>query len=451
MSRISTKPPGGTRDLLPADVARRRHVTGVIEQVYERYGFVPIETPAIENLATLLGKYGEEGDQLIFRLLHRGQALGRALDGDEISEADLADQGLRYDLTVPLARFVAEHKRLPRYFKRYQIQPVWRADRPGRGRLREFWQCDVDVIGTTSMTAEAEVCAAVAEVLATLGFERFALRTNHRALLRALIAAAGIAPGLEASALVAVDKLDKIGADGVTDELRGRGVSAASAARLLELLAPGGEGDDEATLRRLRETLPAGEGKRALDELAELLDLARETPAAGRMRLAPELARGLGYYTRPIFEIAVEDLAGSLGGGGRYDELVGMFDKRTIPAVGFSLGLERILLVMEERGLYPELPGGPEILLCAIDVPARRVLGVARRLREQGLRVDVHPGGAKLGKQLQYASELGVPFAAIVGDQELEAGRIALKHLASGEQRDVPLAEAGAAVAGWAG
>ncbi|MCA9666126.1 MAG: histidine--tRNA ligase [Myxococcales bacterium] len=447
MSKASTKPPSGTRDFLPADIARRRYVVSVIETVYQGSGFVPLETPSFENLSTLLGKYGDEGDQLVYRLLHRRDALKRALEKDDVSESDLADLGLRYDLTVPLARVVAQYRDLPRFFKRYQIQPVWRADRPGRGRFREFYQCDVDVIGVTTLIAEAEVLGAVAEVLTRLGFEDFTLRLNHRALLRGLIETAGVAPADEQTALVALDKLDKVGPDGVRAELRTRGISDDAAALLLELLvekASAAKSDDELT-EVLGAALRSDAGRAALDQLSELRALLDHTPAKGRYRLSPELARGLGYYTGPIFEISVADLAGSLGGGGRYDDLIGMFGKQQIPAVGCSLGLERILLVMEERGMYPPLRVGPELMLCSLDVEPAALLETANALRQQGLSVEVFPTRSKLGKQLAYADSVGAPFAAILGADEAAAGDVTLKQLASGEQARVALHEA----AGW--
>ncbi len=457
--KISTKPPSGMRDFLPDDLGRRQHVIDVIRAVYGRYGFVPLETPTIENLSTLLGKYGDEGDQLLYRILHRRDGLARALAEPGVSQATLADEGLRYDLTVPLARVVAQYD-LPKYFKRYQIQPVWRADRPGKGRFREFYQCDVDITGTSSLVAEAEVCAAVSEVLHALGFNDFKIRVNHRQLLRAMMSTVGIDLAHEGAAMVAIDKLDKIGQGGVLEELGSRGISSDVANSLIMLVLTGdgaveglfgGSGGPKAGLQRVRKQITDPRGIQALVELEQLFTLLDATPAGRHVYLSLDLARGLGYYTGAIFEIAVPDLAGSLGGGGRYDELVGMFGKKQLPAVGFSLGLERILVVMEERGMFPALSIGPDLLLCWMGVELPAVLAVAHKLRAQGLKIEVFPEAAKLGKQLQYADSPGVKAAgvAIVGEEELKAGEVTIKHLKSGEQQRVAVDVAGAVVRKW--
>lgn len=441
MSNISTKPPSGMRDFLPEELLQRRYVIDLVRRTYELYGFAPVETPSIENLSTLLGKYGEEGDQLLYRILHRRDALKRALEADEVSESSLSDLGLRYDLTVPLARVVAQYGDLPRFFKRYQIQPVWRADRPGRGRFREFYQCDVDVTGTGSLLAEADVLSAVSRVLQELGFNDFTIQLNHRDLLTSLIAAAGIDSSLEETALVAVDKLDKIGEEGVAAELVTRGVGEDCAKELLSLIQRNDQEGDGELAQRLKASLGSDQAGKAVDELIQLMAISAEGPAGNHLRLNPALARGLGYYTGAIFEITVDDLAGTLGGGGRYDGLVGMFGKQAVPAVGFSLGLERILLVMEERGMYPPLQAGPQIVLCSMGVPPDRVFSVAETLRAQGLRIEIYPEPAKLGKQLQYADSPGVkaPCAAIIGEDELAQGTITLKALESGVQETLPV------------
>jgi histidyl-tRNA synthetase len=433
---MSTQPARGMRDFLPDDVRRRRHVLDVVTRVYERYGFEPLETPAVENIETLLGKYGEEGNRLIFKILKRGEH-------EQSGQADLA---LRYDLTVPLARVVAEYRgRLPKFFKRYQIQPVWRADRPARGRFREFYQCDVDAIGSTSPAVEAEVCAAVSDVLAALGFDDFTIRLNHREVLRGLLERSGVPAELHDQALVAVDKLDKIGAGGVTTELVERGVSTEAAGRALSAFAEAVV-DPKAEATRLARRLEGHEpGAQGLQNLLEIVALSQGTSAGPHLRIDPSLARGLSYYTGAIFEVAVSDLAGSLGGGGRYDNLVGMFSAESVPACGFSLGLERILVVMGERGMFPPTvaASGADVLATVWNAESLAdTLALARTLRDAGLRVEVYPDADKIGKQMKYASSRGVRFAVIVGDDERTQGTVAVKDLTSGTQTVVPRAEA---------
>jgi histidyl-tRNA synthetase len=429
-----TEPARGMRDFLPEDVRRREYVIGVITRVYERYGFEPLETPAAENLDTLMGKYGDEGNQLIFKILKRGE-------GEASGQADLA---LRYDLTVPLARVIAHHQsKLPRLFKRYQIQPVWRADRPARGRFREFYQCDVDALGSTSPVIEAELCAAVADALTELGFSDFVIRLNHRQLLTSMLDSLGVPEPLHGSALVAVDKLDKIGVDGVRAEMASRGIAAAAAAGLIAMFG---------TVRAADRDTPvgldeAGEGARA--NLAAILRLVEGTAAAGRMQLDPSLARGLSYYTGAIMEINVADLAGSLGGGGRYDNLVGMFLGQSVPACGFSLGLERILVVMTERGMFPpSLATTPADVMVSVfaaaDTP--HAMRLASRLRAAGVRAFVYPDADKIGKQIKYADSRRIPFVAILGGDEIAGNTVTVKHLAAQTQTTYDQAAAGAAI-----
>ncbi|PYS92980.1 MAG: histidine--tRNA ligase [Acidobacteria bacterium] len=443
-----TQPARGMRDFLPTDVRRREYVIGVVREVYERYGFEPLETPAVENIETLLGKYGEEGNQLIFKILKRGEH-------EKTGEADLA---LRYDLTVPLARVVAEYgDKLPKFFKRYQIQPVWRADRPARGRFREFYQCDVDICGARSMIVEAELCAAVSDVLVKLGFNDFTIRLNHRQVLSGVLAQAGVTHDKQADALVALDKLDKIGAEGVAKELEARGIAGEAAFKLLRffegvagieraanLVDVGAPGTERAAfnadmLGRLVEFIgPHDAGALGCEELRQILQYAEASGVGARIKLDPSLARGLSYYTGAIMEINVPDLAGSLGGGGRYDNLVGMFSGRDIPACGFSLGLERIIVVMTEREMFPaELTSAPaDVMVTVWDEEATAdALALARELRAAGLRVDVYPQTDKLGKQFKYASALGVPFVVVAGPDERARGEVALKDMRSGEQR----------------
>ena len=438
------------RDFLPADVRRREYVIGVVKEIFERYGFEPLETPAVENIETLMGKYGEEGNQLIFKILKRGVH-------ESTGEADLA---LRYDLTVPLARVVAEYRdKLPKFFKRYQIQPVWRADRPARGRFREFYQCDVDVLGSQSMVVEAEICAAASDVLTKLGFDDFAIRINHRQALTGILQSAGIALDKHDEALVALDKLDKIGRPGVQKEFEQRGIDATAGAALLDFFGKLAEldhaaevavGEDSsqknralnaAVLGRLVEFVGGNElGARGVDELRSILKFADAEGIADRMQIDPSLARGLSYYTGAIMEINVKDLPGSLAGGGRYDNLVGMFSGTAVPACGLSLGLERIIVVMTEREMFPPaLVSSPaDVMVSVWDETSRAdSIALAQELRRAGLRVDVYPEADKLGKQFKFASGRGIPFVAVLGADEAARGEVALKNLRSGEQQNV--------------
>ena len=424
----STKPPGGTRDFLPDDVRRREYVIDVVRRVYERYGFEPLETPAFENIDTLLGKYGEEGNKLIFKILKRGEHEGTG-------EADLA---LRYDLTVPLARVVAQYQsELPKFFKRYQIQPVWRADRPARGRFREFYQCDIDSIGSTSALVEAETLSAVSEILLTLGFSDFVIRLNHRGVLSSLLDLAGVPSSKHAGALVALDKLDKVGRDGVAKEFAQRGIEDAAAAKALAYFVD-------------RESVDVlGHTNDGVANLMAIMELVKGTRAHGHVRIDSSLARGLSYYTGAIMEIAVEGI-GSLGGGGRYDNLIGMFLGRDVPACGFSLGLERIIVVMTERNMFPArvAGGGVDVMVTIWNDESRAdALALAAELRNGGLRVDVYPEADKLGKQFKYASSRNVPCVAIVGDDERAQGLVAIKDMQSGEQAAHPRIGIASAVA----
>ncbi len=444
MPKENTAPISGMRDFLPLDVLRRNYVIDVVERVYQSYGFEPLETPTMERLSTLLGKYGED-EKLIFRVMKRGEKLTAAL-GDHPTEDSVGDAGMRYDLTVPLARVVAEYRNdLPAVFKRYQIQPVYRADRPGRGRYREFYQCDVDVVGSTSEIVEAEVLNAGAQVMQELGFggeQPFAIRLNHRGILRGLMEAAGVPPALEDSALVAIDKLDKIGMDGVRAELGDRGIDANSAERLLETMTDAPH-DNEAMLAWLERLLIETEqGAAGVESVRKILSYCQYGPAAGHLRVDPYLARGLSYYTGPIFEVELPGFGISGGGGGRYDELIGMFSGQSIPACGFSLGLERIILLMTEQEMFPQkLAGQPQVLVTQFDESTVEAsLAVAQALRGAGLRVDVYPDAGRYGKQFKLAEERGIRYAVLVGPRELEKNMIALKDLETGEQTDVPQA-----------
>ena len=441
------------RDFLPEDVRKREYVIGVIKEVYERYGFEPLETPAAENIETLMGKYGEEGNQLIFKILKRGVHEGTG-------EADLA---LRYDLTVPLARVVAEYRdKLPKFFKRYQIQPVWRADRPARGRYREFYQCDVDVLGSRSMIVEAEIISASSEALSKLGFNDFVVRLNHRKVLTGILDAAGVLPEKHGTALIALDKLDKIGEEGVVREFEEREVLSPEASqRFLALFES--SASNEQTLERLMQFIGSHQiGLEGLGELREITAYLSVTSASSVVKLDPSLARGLSYYTGAIMEIQVADLPGSLGGGGRYDNLVGMFSGEDIAACGFSLGLERIIVVMTERNMFPvELVQASADVMVAIwretdpakkEEAAKDALSLAAELRASGIRVDVYPlGNQKLGTQIGYASRRHVPFVAVIGEDERIKGLVNLKDLRTGTQETIDRKEIAGVVKGAVG
>ena len=450
MPSAKTQPARGMRDFLPEDVRKREYVIGVIKDVYERYGFEPLETPAVENIETLMGKYGEEGNQLIFKILKRGEH-------EKTGEADLA---LRYDLTVPLARVVAQYQNeLPKFFKRYQIQPVWRADRPARGRFREFYQCDVDVLGSHSMVVEAELVAAASDALLELGFNDFTIRLNHRQVLTGILDQAGIAREKHDDALVALDKMDKAGPEGVARELNERGIvdesavklmrffeGLAGAQRALDLVDLGEASDARAAynadvLGRLVEFIGSHEiGASGVDDLRQILQFAKAGRLDHKIKLDPTLARGLAYYTGAIIEINVADLSGSLGGGGRYDNLVGMFLGKDVPACGFSLGLERIIVVMSEREMFPKaLVSSPADVMVTIwnEDSIADAIALTNELRSRGLRVDLYPEADKLAKQFKYASSRGIPFVAIIGEDERERGEVAIKDMSSGEQRSV--------------
>jgi histidyl-tRNA synthetase len=449
-----TQPARGMRDFLPADVRKRNYVINIIREVYESYGFEPLETPAVENLETLTGKYGEEGNQLIFKILKRGEKL-------DPNDKELADLALRYDLTVPLARVVANYKNeLPKFFKRYQIQPVWRADRPARGRFREFYQCDVDAIGSSSMIVEAELIAAVSEILTRLGFNDFVIRINHRKVLTGLLELAGVTPEKQTDALVSLDKLDKIGSEGVLKELINRDIpddvskDLVNSFNSLTNLSKGTNFVSENTvikngeinsifLRRLKQFLGDSVSLTGgIEHIKKILGLIEFNGTSNSVVIDPSLARGLSYYTGAIFEIVLTngDFAGSIGGGGRYDGLIGMFGKEKIPACGFSLGLERILVVMNERGMFP-----PELETTSADVLVTiwsedsigASLKLADELRKAGLRALVYSEADKLGKQFKYAAQINVPFVCVLGESELAENTVTIKNLATGEQETV--------------
>lgn len=420
MVTIDTSPPSGTRDLLAAEVARRDRLFARVREVFVAHGFEPLETPAFERLEVLTGKYGEEGDQLIFKILRRGEH-------EASGEADLA---LRYDLTVPLARVVARHgSQLPMPFKRHQIASVWRADRPGRGRYREFTQCDIDTVGADSPMADAGTILAVTDALAAVGVQRSRVLLNARAVLTGLVEAFAIPSALEATTLTAIDKLAKVGVDGVARELADRGVPVTAVTELTTALAA------EASSAHLRERIATTHrGRAGLAEVDHLLDVLPALDGA-TIEFSPVLARGLGYYTGPVFEVVHPESDVTIAAGGRYDGLIGMFSGSAIPATGGSLGVERILSLLPEG----TDPSGPDALITLLDSsdPAD-VLALAQRLRAGGLSVDVFVGSGRIGKQLRHADRRGARVALLRGEDERRAGTVTVKHLASGEQVTLP-------------
>ncbi len=435
---ISTKPASGFRDFLPDEMRRRDYVFGVVEKVFKNYGFDKIDTPSVERLSTLLGKYGEEGDQLIFRILNRGDKLTRALE-KQPGEANLAEIGLRYDLTVPLARVFAKYKNdLPPIFKRYQIAPVWRADRPQRGRYREFYQCDVDIVGSSSLIVEVEVVSALSEILEKLKFENFRVHFNHRKFLKVMIASADIPQDQESTTLIALDKLDKIGVEGVKKELGTRGLDDSQISKLLSL-SENLPDDNVEKVKTLTNRMQHIEGAQSVgQEILELLSLAENAIAGKTLYFDPFLARGLSYYTGAIFEIRSDDFPGSLGGGGRYDELIGMFMKQPVPACGFSLGLERIILLLEERNASFGPDSGPDVLVSVFSNElAGESLKVAQELRAMDIKVDLYPGSGKLKKQFKYANTRNIKTVIVLAPDEIEKGEVSIKDMECGEQKSL--------------
>ncbi len=438
MGKMESRAARGTRDLMPSQMAPRRAVIDKIVGVFEAYGYEPLETPAIERLEVLTGKYGEEGDRLIFKLQPRG------------GSDKAADLGLRYDLTVPLARVVAGHPEIKFPFKRYQIQPVWRAERPQKARYREFYQCDVDVVGIASVTADAEIAAIVNDTLTCLGFKQFRIRVNHRLLLRAMAEYSGTPTSKAVDLCIAIDKLERIGLDGVRDELEKRGITGRPCAKIVSLLETAG--DNEEKIAAVEKALGSIEDARAalrdIKEFLECLGPLGVPPEA--VSFDPCLARGLDYYTGLIYESVVDEpRIGSLTGGGRYDRLIGRFAGREIPATGGTIGLERILTAMEDLGMLPSPPSRVRALVAAQDASLQaEALAVSREIRSSGINCEVNlRPGAALREQLAYAGSKGIPWVVILGPDELAAGIVGLKDMARRDQRQVERAGVAAALA----
>lgn len=440
---MATKPgiPKGTRDFSPVEMAKRNYIFDTIRGVYALYGFQQIETPAMENLSTLMGKYGEEGDKLLFKILNSGNFLS-GIAPEELGEANtnklaarLCEKGLRYDLTVPFARYVVQHRdELTMPFRRYQIQPVWRADRPQKGRYREFYQCDADVVGSDSLLNEVELMQIVDTVFTQFDI-RVCIKLNNRKILTGIAEMIGAADKI-VDITVAIDKLDKIGLDNVNAELKAGGLSDEAVARLQPIISLSGTNKEK--LAVMKDVLAGSEtGLKGIAECEFVLDTLSALGLRNAMELDLTLARGLNYYTGCIFEVKALDVEiGSITGGGRYDNLTGIFGMPGVSGVGISFGADRIFDVLNQLDLYPkETVTGTELLFVNFGAAeAAYCLPVMAQARQAGVRCEIYPDSAKMKKQMSYANAKAVPFVAIVGENEMNEGKVTLKNMATGEQ-----------------
>ncbi len=437
--------PKGTRDFSPEIMVKRNYIFDTIKSVFKLYGYMPLETPAMENLSTLMGKYGEEGDKLLFKILNSGDFIGDVPESELLERNSLrltnriAEKGLRYDLTVPFARFVVQHQNeLTFPFKRYQIQPVWRADRPQKGRYREFYQCDVDVVGSDSLLHEAELVQMVDEVYRRLNI-RVRLLMNNRKILAGIAETIGY-PDRLTDITVAIDKMDKIGLENVNAELREKGISAEAVEKLQPILNL--EGSNAEKLEKLRHVLQASEtGLKGIEELEKVFGYLDGVGVETEVRLDLTLARGLSYYTGAIFEVKALDVPiGSITGGGRYDDLTGIFGLKNMSGVGISFGADRIFDVMQQLDLFPKQDNTATTRLLFVNFgeqEERYCLPLLKKLRAAGINTEIYPEAAKMKKQMGYADKKGIPFVAIVGENEMQRATVSLKDMASGEQTEL--------------
>ena len=448
---MASKPsiPKGTRDFSPTEVAKRQFIIQIIKSNFEKFGFQPIETPSFENSDTLMGKYGEEGDRLIFKILNSGDYLAKA-DTTHLENKDstkltssISEKALRYDLTVPFARYVVQHQNEIEFpFKRYQIQPVWRADRPQKGRFREFFQCDADVVGSKSLWQEVELVQLYDTVFTDLGLIGATIKINNRKILSGIAEVIGASDKL-IDFTVALDKLDKIGEDGVKKEMTEKGISTEAIVKVQPLFNFTGTISEK--INKLSDLLNASvEGMKGVEELRFICDNVMNLGLnSAILDLDVTLARGLNYYTGAIFEVAPPKSVamGSIGGGGRYDDLTGIFGLKNISGVGISFGLDRIYLVLEELNLFPETVTATTkaLFLNFGDKEAFYALQAIQKLRAEGIKVELYPDTAKVAKQFQHADKRGIPFAVMIGDQEIESNTYSLKNLSTGEQISVGL------------
>ena len=434
--------PKGTRDFSPIEMMRRQYIFDTIKRVFRLYGYAPLETPSMENLSTLLGKYGDEGDKLLFKVLNSGDYAAGLSDEEVRMASKISEKGLRYDLTVPFARYVVQHQSEISFpFKRYQVQPVWRADRPQKGRYREFYQCDVDVIGTRSLLCEVELVEIVERVFKALGI-RVVLKMNNRKILYGIAETIGHADKMM-DITVAIDKLDKIGLDNVKAELRERGLEEEAIERLQPILQLDGTNTEK--LNTLREVLSSSEeGLKGLDEMATVLGHVERLGVDLNVELDLSLARGLNYYTGAIFEVKALDFAiGSISGGGRYDNLTGIFGLQNVSGVGISFGADRIYDVMLGLGLFPEeLNSSTRAIFLNLGGEEEAAsLRLLRQLRLEDIAVEIYPEAAKMKKQMEYANRRQIPYVVIIGSQELAEEVATVKNMATGEQQKVAFGE----------
>ncbi len=435
--------PKGTRDFSPVEVARRNYIFNTIKEVFETYGFQPIETPSFENSGTLMGKYGEEGDRLIFKILNSGDFLRKA-DENLLAEknsakitSSISEKALRYDLTVPFARYVVQHQNEITFpFKRYQMQPVWRADRPQKGRFREFYQCDADVVGSKSLWQEVEFVQLYDAVFTKLGLTETIIKLNNRKILSGLAEIIGEKDKL-IDFTVALDKLDKIGKEGVTREMIAKGISEEAIEKIGPLFSFTGDNADK--LNKLKALLKDSE--EGLQGAAELEFVVKNIGVLGlesaRLEIDVTLARGLNYYTGAIYEVQTEKVKmGSIGGGGRYDDLTGIFGLKNISGIGISFGLDRIYLVLEELGLFKavDLPKPKVVFINFGEKEALYSMEAIKKLRNNGIKSELYPDASKLKKQMNYANKREIPFVVLVGEQEVNERKYTLKNMLSGEQ-----------------
>lgn len=441
---MANKPgiPKGTRDFSPVEMSRRNYIFDTIRKAFHLFGFQQIETPAMENLSTLMGKYGEEGDKLLFKIQNSGDYFSKLTDEELLSRnaAKLAskfcEKGLRYDLTVPFARYVVMHREeLTFPFKRYQIQPVWRADRPQKGRYREFYQCDADIIGNNSLINEVELIQLIDYVFDKLGI-RVAIKLNNRKVLAGIADVIG-EPEKIIDITVAIDKIDKIGLDGVIAELKSKEISDESVEKLLPILQA--QGDNEQKMQVIAETLKGNAtGEKGVEEIQFILDSIKQLGIKSTLDLDLTLARGLNYYTGAILEVKALDVAiGSITGGGRYDNLTGVFGLEGVSGVGISFGADRIYDVMNQLDLYPsEAMHNTQVMFVNFgDKEAMHSLGIISALRQAGISAELFPSSDKMKKQMSYANSNAIPFVAIIGEQEMADGTITVKNMTTGEQK----------------